>query len=292
MRTAAIDLWLAGWLVLATSVGGVVVSGASMDRTLTRPPLNGKPVSVACLKGSCWIRFQGEAVVRPIPEGRRIEARMEDEVLTLGAMSQMVVSLPDQEGETTLSETAIFRVSKGEKDIAAESEEELAEKSESAVAGLVEIAPKSALSFVGELPISLVSPKLDSTFVASSFPLSVTLAFEVPQDSNAKPEDLEDLKQWRMIRYTDGLSEDLPDQPTFDLRVQPNTARSVLAHFGTIIVKEPGDYALYPSRRADLRARPSVRFKVRAPSELGDQINSLIENMETNPEGQVEVQTK
>jgi hypothetical protein len=255
-----------------------------MPEQKATPRLLDLPVAkLRCLSGLCFLKRQENAVIELIPALQSRQAFLDDVAITLDEGSELELTFPDG-GLLLLKATSLLRIQPGmgsllqdlAKDTPGYDASEDMEK-----AG----KPPASIIYVGNLPIEVLYPLPGTEIVARSFPMKLRMAFRVAarlKSESAVPKAEDDFLKWNLILDPQSTARNLGTL-LFEQQGDEN-----LYHVD-LELKESGFYTLAPPGSSGSAGQGSVGFKVIDSASMADKINSLLEEVEKEGIGEVEI---
>lgn len=246
------------------------------------PPTSGDRVQLECLSGNCWLRPMGSMKLQPIAPGYSVEALVGDEAVSLGKGSSLVVHFEGEGGELQLANTGIIRIARGHRDVAIQDVGQ-ASPSPSRPTPAAATPSSSSLVYIGELPISIVSPVMGTPIVATSFPVKVHLAFNVERMQDV---DLAKLSTWSLVDVHDEAHLTRLANMQVGHQLTPQGGAVFFADF---IIPKPGVYAFVPTSMDLVSSNINFSFRVQGVAGLENQLKDLLKNVNSGGDDQIEI---
>lgn len=254
--------------------------------------------TAVCAKGSCWIRRSGFANIQPIQVGEApLPVSEEDEVISVGQGSELIVKFDADASELRLLDTSISHVKQGRKSvqIGASGNDDIKTSASPSAAPTASSATDATLIYVGDLPIELTSPATQSRIIAEKFPVRIRFAFSLSA-ADASEEKIQLLSSWQLRKQgPDGkLLDKIEGQIELQSsRVDAGTKTPRVAFFGDVFLPEAGIFALTPSAMpASAGSSDFVKIEaLKGDAALRNEIKSLIQNIDSSPESGLEIRT-
>lgn len=256
-----------------------------LPEQLPTPRLMDLPVAqLRCLSGLCFLKRQENAVLEIIPPPGTRQAYIDDVAMTLDEGAEMELTFPDG-GLLLLKSTSLLRIQPGMgsllQDLAKdtpgyEASEEVTEDGK----------PPASIIYVGNLPIEILYPLPGAEIVARSFPTQLRVAFRVAgklkSGSAVAAPASKDFLNWALIINPQASSRPLDPVP-FERLGEENLYQA------DIVIKEAGFYLLAPPGAETTDGQGSVGFKVIDSAGMTDKLNSLLDEVEKEGTGEVEI---